>query len=209
MWSGYTPEENIIINPDSDVYDDWQYWYFSGYITSDLVDINEDGFVDLLLSAHEWNKEPIILWGNESGFNANDKSVIPQVDSPASFPMGVSLDFKVADLDYDGTNEIILLRSGGDANSGGTDIGYFYSGWYLQILDTNDKEIVDITDSIIETYYSDTQEQYCANPANNWIMWISVDDYDNDGNLDIFNKMMSNRPLHRWEWNGSKYSKVD
>ena len=208
MWSGYTPEENIIINPDSDQYD-WQYAYFSKYITSDLVDINEDGFVDLLLSAHEWEKEPIILWGSNSGFNANDKSVIPQVANPASFAMGVPLDFKVADLDYDGTNEIILLRSGGDTNSGGTDIGYFYSGWYLQILDTIDKEIVDITDNIIETYFSDSQEQYCANPANNWIMWISVDDYDNDGNLDIFNKMMSNRPLHRWEWNGSKYSKVN
>ena len=208
MWSGYTPEENIIINPDSDQYD-WQYSYFSRYITSDLVDINEDGFVDLLLSAHEWEKEPIILWGSNSGFNTSDKSVIPQVANPASFAMGVPLDFKVADLDYDGTNEIILLRSGGDANSGGTDIGYFYSGWYLQILDTIDKEIVDITDNIIETYFSDTQEQYCANPANNWIMWISIDDYDNDGNIDIFNKMMSNRPLHRWEWNGSKYIKIN
>ena len=208
MWSGYTPEENIVINPDSDQYD-WQYFYFNKYITSDLVDINEDGFVDLLLSAHEWEKEPIILWGSNSGFNTSDKSVIPQVANPASFAMGVSLDFKVADLDYDGTNEIILLRSGGDANSGGTDIGYFYSGWYLQILDTIDKEIVDITDNIIETYFSDAQEQYCANPENNWIMWISIDDYDNDGNIDIFNKMMSNRPLHRWEWNGSKYIKIN
>jgi len=31
----------------------------------------------------------------------------------------------------------------------------------------------------------------------------------NDGNLDIYNKMLDNRPFHRWEWNGSKYIKVD
>ena len=48
----------------------------------------------------------------------------------------------------------------------------------------------------------------CANPSDNWIYWISINDYDNDGNLDIYNKMLENIPFHRWEWNGSKYIKV-
>ena len=33
-----------------------------------------------------------------------------------------------------------------------------------------------------------------------------LNDYDNDGNLDIYNRMLDNRPFHRWEWNGSKVS---
>ena len=60
-----------------------------------------------------------------------------------------------------------------------------------------------------EKYYSDSPEDFCNNLDNNWIYWLNVDDYDNDGNLDISNKMMTNRPLHRWEWNGSKYVKLD
>ena len=59
----------------------------------------------------------------------------------------------------------------------------------------------DVTNTLIEDFYSDQPNDYCGNPSNNWIYWIVVDDYDNDGNLDIYNKMMSNRPLHRWEWN--------
>ena len=33
--------------------------------------------------------------------------------------------------------------------------------------------------------------------------------YDDNGLLDIYNYQMDNRPLHRWEWNGSKYIKVE
>tara|TARA_B100000902_G_scaffold204373_1_gene194843 strand:- start:3 stop:1946 length:1944 start_codon:yes stop_codon:yes gene_type:complete len=209
LWSGYSSNENIILNPNSNEYS-WQYNFFTNLkTTSELVDINQDGFVDLIIGGHEWNERAIVLWGSENGFNTTDKTIVPQILSTVSFDMGVILDFKVEDLNYDGFKEIIVLRSGGDANSAGTDIGYFYSGWYLQVLKLNGKELIDITSSIIETYYSDSPEDFCNNLDNNWIYWLNVDDYDNDGNLDISNKMMANRPLHRWEWNGSKYVKLD
>ena len=211
MWSGYTNSDNIIINPDTQNWA-WQYDYFSKYITSELIDINSDGYVDLILGAHEWEKEAMVIWGGETGFNTNDKTIIPEVANPASFPMGVILDFKVSDLDYDGFNEIIILRSGGDSDNGGTDIGNFYAGWYLQILKANGKELIDITSSIIEDYYYDSQTDpvsQCQNVEDNWIFWIVIDDYDNNGALDIFNRMLGDRPLHRWEWNGSKFSKTD
>ena len=57
--------------------------------------------------------------------------------------------------------------------------------------------------------YSNQTENYCGNPENNWIYRIVVDDYDDNGLLDIYNYQMDNRPLHRWEWNGSKYIKVE
>ena len=211
MWSGYTNSDNIIINPDTQNWA-WQYDYFSKYITSELIDINSDGYVDLILGAHEWEKEAMVIWGGETGFNTNDKTIIPEVANPASFPMGVILDFKVSDLDYDGFNEIIILRSGGDSDNGGTDIGNFYAGWYLQILKANGKELIDITSSIIEDNYYDSQTDpvsQCQNVEDNWIFWIVIDDYDKNGALDIFNRMLGDRPLHRWEWNGSKFSKID
>ena len=76
-------------------------------------------------------------------------------------------------------------------------------------MDVNDKELNDITSDIMDTFYSDNIVQFsCANPGNNWIYWISINDYDNDGNLDIYNKMLDNRHFHRWEWNGSKFVKT-
>jgi hypothetical protein len=57
-------------------------------------------------------------------------------------------------------------------------------------MDVNDKELNDITVDIMDTFYRDNIVQFsCANPSDNWIFWISINDYDNDGNLDIFNRM--------------------
>ena len=210
MWSGYSPNENIILNPESNDYS-WQYNYFNGFNTSsELVDIDQDGFVDLILAGHEWDERSIVLWGSENGFNTSDKTIVPLIETTVSFPMGTIVDIKVADLNYDGKKEIIFLRTGGGEDGSGTDIGYFYSGWYIQVMDVNDKELNDISVDIIDTFYRDNIVQFsCANPSDNWIYWISINDYDNDGNLDIYNKMLDNRPFHRWEWNGSKYIKVD
>ena len=210
MWSGYSPSENIILNPDSNEYS-WQYNFFNGFNTSsELVDVNQDGFVDLILAGHEWDERSIVLWGSENGFNTGDKTIVPEIETTVSFPMGTIVDIKVADLNYDGKKEIIFLRTGGGEDGSGTDIGYFYSGWYIQVMDVNDKELNDISVDIIDTFYRDNIVQFsCANPSDNWIYWISINDYDNDGNLDIYNKMLDNRPFHRWEWNGSKYIKVD
>ena len=214
MWSGYSPNENIILNPDSNEYS-WQYNYFDGFNTSsELVDINGDGFLDLINAGHEWNKRAHVLWGSENGFNTTDKTIVPEIETTVSFPMGTIVDIKVADLNYDGNKEIIFLRTGGgedgSQNDTASNVGYFYSGWYIQVMDVNDKELNDITVDIMDTFYRDNIVQFsCANPSDNWIFWISINDYDNDGNLDIFNRMLENVPFHRWEWNGSKYIKVE
>ena len=210
MWSGYSPNENIILNPDSNDYS-WQYNFFNGFNTSsELVDVNQDGFLDLILAGHEWDQRSVVLWGSENGFNTSDKTIVPLIETTVSFPMGTIVDIKVADLNYDGKKEIIFLRTGGGEDGSGTDIGYFYSGWYIQVMEVNDKELNDISVDIIDTFYRDNIVQFsCANPSDSWIYWISINDYDNDGNLDIYNKMLDNIPFHRWEWNGSKYIKVD
>ena len=50
-------------------------------------------------------------------------------------------------------------------------------------MDVNDKELNDITVDIMDTFYRDNIVQFsCANPSDNWIYWISINDYDNDGN---------------------------
>jgi len=207
-YNGYT---NIVFGENS-IDDDpqWQRQYFSrgGFYHSEIYDINKDGYLDLIIGGHEWENDFRILWGSYDGFNTNNISLIPKVNSTElAYDMGILTDIKILDFDNDGINEIFLMRTGGDFEYGESS---YYAGWYLQILKVSESnQLNDITNTLIDDYYSDDLENFCGNPYNNWIFWIVVNDYDNDGNLDIYNRMLSNRPLHRWEWNGSKFSKVD
>ena len=214
-WSGRYRQDPMIISDDNldktffdSPFQPWHFDYFRGYgTTTELYDINNDGFIDLIMGTNEWEKRFTILWGSSSGFNTSNTSIIPTPEVSASFGMGHLVDVKIQDLDNDNINEIIMLRTGGEIVDG--QINNFYNGWYLQVLKlTNNNQLVDITNEIIENFYSDQVQSYCGNPSNNWIYWLEVNDYDGDGNLDIYNKMMSNRPLHRWEWSGSKFVKV-
>ena len=209
MWNYYGQDVNIFVDDINSSEPDWQYNYTRELMGSELIDVNKDGYVDLILVGFEWEDEFRVLWGSSSGFKTSDVSFIPQVETPASYDMGKATDIYVEDIDSDGVNEIIVVRTGGNAQNTQNNEGIFYRGWYLQILKlTNTKQLIDVTNTLIEDFYSDQPNEFCGNPYNNWIYWIVVDDYDNDGNLDIYNKMMSNRPLHRWEWSGSKFVKV-
>ena len=202
-------------------------WFFVDYVTSELVDIDKDGFVDLVLTGHEWERfndncaeytdnecgRSTIIWGSNSGFNTNTKSYLPIISG-----FETAVDIKSNDIDNDGINEIIIVRTGGGdfvIDEQGQDINdanqetSFYGGWYIQIIKVLSRtEIVDITNDIIDSYYSNETKDYCGLPENEWIYKIIVGDYDNDGNLDIYNRMQTNRPLHRWEWNGSRFVKI-
>ena len=190
--------------------------YFKDHYTSEIYDVDKDGYYDIVLIGHEWeNGDGEIMWGGPNGFSSSNTSFLPQING---FQLG--LDITISDLNYDGNLEIILTKSGGDDSAySGTDnsnVNYnigvtnFYSGWFIHVLSIDSsREITDITESIIQDFYSNQTENYCGNPENNWIYRIVVDDYDNNGLLDIYNQQMDNRPLHRWEWNGSKYIKVE
>ena len=214
LWSSrYSNESHILLDDTLDLsffgepYEPWQYHYFLNFRTSsELVDINKDGYIDLIMGTDEDIERFTVLWGNEKGFNTKNKTIIPKPEYEVSWGMGHLVDIKIFDLDNDGNNEIILVRSGSELVNG--NLENFYDGWYIQIIKENNNQFTDITSSIIDGFYSDQIEDYCGNPENNWIYWLNISDLDNNGNLDIHNKMMANRPFHRWEWNGSKFIKV-
>jgi len=209
-WESYNDNYERIISGNNTIEENdiWQYTYFSNgsFYQSEIYDINNDGSLDLIVGGHEWENEYRILWGESNRFDINNSTIIPQIDlNNVSFNMGILTDIKIFDLNDDGNHEIILVRSGGETDNSNS----YYSGWYLQVLSVNgSNQLEDITSQIFEDFYSDQVENYCGNPENNWIYWLNITDLDNDGNLDIHNKMLANRPFHRWEWNGSKFIKV-
>jgi hypothetical protein len=135
-----------------------------GYFTVELVDVDQDGYVDLLLAGHEMDgANSAIFWGSELGDYSywNNKTILSKVQG-----FGVVVDIDVGDIDNDGDKDIILNRTGSDN-------GKFYNGYHIQILKNNGDRSFSQFDSII------------SSPEENWFDWVRLVDMNNDGNLDI------------------------
>jgi hypothetical protein len=151
---------------------------------SELYDINKDGNIDIILGGHEWTSDPnsqnpntrILLGDGKGNFDINNPIIIPKVEG-----WGVITDFDFADLDNDGTEELIITRTSGslgsDLNGVKKNPNGFYDDFRIQILKKSDNSYL--------------QSQLLQSPQgweNAWIQWIDwtfIKDIDGDCNLDI------------------------
>ena len=152
---------------------------------SELVDINVDGFLDLVINFHPNGASRIndfrILWGNGKGFNLNNSTVI----SLSGDKFLQNLDF--IDIDRDGLKEII--PSGNYSSSSGASV------YFISLYKSDDKGKT----------FTDKTILYIDNNIANRFYHIRVQDIDKNGLLDIFSG--ERKDNIRWEWNGSKFIK--
>lgn len=170
-----------------------------GQYHCELLDIDKDGYLDLIIGGHEMDlgNTTKIFWGNSSyRFNVSNKTDLPTVDN-----YGVITDLDIADLDSDGKNEIIVTRTGGKWIN--NILNYFYKGWYIQIIKLNGRSAVDKTTELIELNSKD----YLSN--NNWITWVRVEDYDNNGKLDLFSTKCGGESFVRWELQNNRLIRIN
>ena len=159
---------------------------------SNLVDLNSDGWVDLLIgnSGNEANikKGSLIYWNNEGTFSNDNSTELPN----GYFGKNNEhvMDMHAANIDSDDDLEIIILS---------TQLNPYYDGWSLQILDKVNGEYVDITsDSFGETgyYYGEPGVPY----TSTWNAFVKLADINNDSTLDLvfsgIHKAVSNTPLY-------------
>ena len=136
------------------------------YYTVELVDVDQDGYVDLLLGGFNtktWKPITEILWGSELGDYSNwNKTILPAVPG-----YEFALDIDVGDIDNDGDKDMILNRTGSKEGLGS------YIGYHVQILKNNGDRSFSQTGSIV------------SSPQEKWFDWIRLVDIYNDGNLDI------------------------
>ncbi len=142
---------------------------------AELVDVDQDGFVDLLVGGHEQGgMSTYICWGDSTGFYSGAKAtVITPVPG-----QGVVLDFDAEDIDGDGDRDLVVTRTGD-----GTGSLAFYQGYYLQILINNDPQ-----NSANHRKFTDQTAQKIvagSNSAGPWFDWIRLQDRNNDGRVDI------------------------
>jgi uncharacterized repeat protein (TIGR02543 family) len=178
MWNDGTANFSIDFNGIGDIPVVYQ---------SELVDVNFDGFLDLVITfipnGPTRTNDLRILWGNGKTYNLTNSTKIDI--SPDWYLM--NLDF--ADLDKDGIMEV--LPSGNfNAPLGGP------PSYFISIFKSDDKG---------KTFANKTNQYIDGNVISNRFYHIRVQDIDKNGFLDIFSG--DKKDNIRWEWNGSKFLK--
>lgn len=138
------------------------------YNSSELYDMNNDGYLDLVVGGNEYDgTKTMIFFGNASGtFMISRMVTVPTV---SGFGLVVDVDF--IDYDKDGKTDILINRTG----DGRLEQGY-YRGYYLQLLKNKGAEFEDVT----KTVFSGNASQ-----SSKWVNLVRVQDVDNDGDMDI------------------------
>ena len=91
--------------------------YHAGIYTAELVDVDEDGYVDLLVAGHEYSGfRTQVLWGSDSGVYSSARATL----MPVVLGNGVIVDIDVADTDGDGDRDIVVNRTGDDSGADGS-----------------------------------------------------------------------------------------
>lgn len=139
--------------------------------TAELIDIDQDGFIDLLVGASERDgNNTTIYWGSTSGAYSKKISTI----IPATPFFGAVLDFDAEDIDSDGDRDLIInrTRDGDDGLNKG-----FYEGRTIQLLINNGERL--FTDATINI-------DKPGGDSDEWFPWIRAQDIDKDGDIDFF-----------------------
>lgn len=118
-------------------------------VTTELFDINKDGYLDLVLS-----RPARVIWGNGETFADNEISFLPKMRNGCE----EILDFTFYDVDADGNEEVIVSA---------TDINYEIM-WEIQILDYVNDDFIDVTEN-----YFDNNENFHTNDGT--LIWTNVE----------------------------------
>ncbi len=137
--------------------------------TAELVDVDSDGYIDLLVAGQEPDGfSSKVLWGDRTGFYSVSKST----ELPAVANNGTVIDIDVSDIDRDGDKDVVLNRTGDGAGSLEA-----YQGYYIQIIENSgSRSFLDITAQNLVAGSSSSEI---------WFDWIRLWDINEDGHVDI------------------------
>ena len=146
----------------------------TNYYTSEIYDLNADGYLDVIISGHEHeNAVSTVLWGNYTGkFSKARSTNLPRING-----WGIAIDINILDINKDGKHDIILNRQG-DGTAG----QQLYHGLTIQLLmQQPNSGFLDQTSTLITGNVQLTHPQL----SWFWIDWLRILDVDNDGDKDL------------------------
>ena len=134
------------------------------YTSSEFVDVNNDGAVDLILGAEDHTTNSVVLLNDGTGHFALVPNAMPAKPFAST---AIVLDIKSADINHDGYPDLVLAVTKGVP---------FYVGRWLQILIGNGQGgFVDQTDTRLPQ----------VDNTKTWFIFVSFADFDGDGNDDL------------------------
>ena len=180
-----------------------------GFWSSEITDVDKDGFEDLILGGSYKDEEydsgfdgPTILWGNGSGKYFSKISTTLFNDKNINYfntdRISLSHDYSVNDINNDGINDIALF-----SDLRNDDNGVFYQ----VIIGQGNREFLDRTNDLLPDYYR------TAIGGNH--VWVLLKDIDNDGNMNlvegepVLSIQSGFRNSLNWNWNGTKFQKIN
>jgi hypothetical protein len=191
-----------------------------GMQTIEILDVNNDGNLDLVLGgsykdvSYDPNlTSPTILWGNGSGlYDYNNKLEIWKLGEKPFYngiKVGNNDDFSFADIDGDGYKDVVIqyiYQIDNDPNNNGNTTMYYQ---YQVMKNNGNSSFTDVT-----------SEWLPDSMKNCTVVWTILKDIDNNGKLDLTEYASTtykvgdpngncSEKAWRWEWNGSKFDKIN
>lgn len=143
---------------------------------TELFDINHDGFLDLFIGGHDHHKYkdnnmyvnmPVVLWGNGDSFSETNYTRLPMTPVAG---MGITNDFYFYDIDDDGNEELLLIKTSDEEGDPLRPV--FYEGWCFQILKLKGHEFEDITQKVMGL-------DNCYSYTGRWLAWMEILETEN------------------------------
>ena len=154
------------------------------FYATQLVDLNLDGLPELIIgnsgSAFNRTNQSIIYWNVKGAYSDSNRTLL--TNGYFGIRNEQILDIQAADLDQDGSKEIVMVS---------TQNSPFYSGWALQVLKQVNGSYVDVTANAFGSSISN--EGIPGSSASSaWLTFIKLIDINSDGNIDIvFDRMQA------------------
>lgn len=138
------------------------------YTASHFVDVNNDGFPDLVLGGEDLPTPSVVLLNDSTGHF----SLLPNALPPKPFaPNAIALDIQSADLNHDGHMDLLIAF---------TKSNPFYVGRWIQVLINNGDG----------TFRDETAARLPqSDNSANWIKFLELVDIDGDGNPDLATRL--------------------
>lgn len=143
-----------------------------------LADLNGDGLPELLVTADAGNpydklRNTTIIWNQKGVFKEDSVTMLPL---PAGVPAHIDLDVQMADFNYDGRPDLIVVGTNGDP---------YYKGAFVQLLRNDGNNVfTDVTASSMPA--ADVMSWTPGSPNDTpWGMWLQQLDFNHDGVMDF------------------------